>query len=254
MINEFEYKNLNTKELCIDVLYQRDIDRQRVRKIADNWNDVLVNPIKVSYRDGKYWVFDGQHTMAAFKVRNKGRDCSVPCRVHYGLTWMDEAELFLQQFGESRAVKMNDKFKTMFNMGHTDVVRMVKIAESIGVIVDFKGTQSYMHVNCLSTLYKAVTRFTDKEYLDMLEIIVAAWDGMPESFSAEIIKGLSMFMTVYKGEYKKDKLIVSLKKVRPRTIIAEGKISIATGDTKYARQIAFIYNKGRTSGRLDERM
>ena len=62
---DYEYKQINTKEICIDKLYQRELNRPRVNRIVKNWNPYLVNACKVSFRDGKYWVFDGQHTIAA---------------------------------------------------------------------------------------------------------------------------------------------------------------------------------------------
>ena len=44
--------------------YQRELNINRVRKIAAKFDPRLVNPPKVSYRNGHYYVFDGQHTIA----------------------------------------------------------------------------------------------------------------------------------------------------------------------------------------------
>lgn len=254
MNNDFEYKDLNTKQLCVDTLYQRSIDLARVNRIVNDWCDLLVNPIKVSYRDGKYFVFDGQHTVAAFKAKNKGKDCIVPCKVFYGLTWYDEADLFLKQTGDSRKVDMTAKFRTMFNMGHPDVVRMVTMAEKSGVKIDFKKAKGYYTIICLSTLFSCSKQLSDTEYAELFYIIGAAWDGHPDAYSSEIIKGLTKFITTYRGVYKRSALVSSLQKTTPRQIINEGKTSIAPGDAKYARQILSAYNRNRTSNRLQDKL
>lgn len=63
----YEYKQVNSAFIVIDEDYQRELDQNRVKRIVANFNPDLVNPIKVSYRNGKYYVFDGQHTLAALK-------------------------------------------------------------------------------------------------------------------------------------------------------------------------------------------
>lgn len=251
---DYEYKNLNTKQICVDPLYQRVLDTSRVNRIVNDFDERLVNPVKVSYRDGKYWCFDGQHTIAVMKRMNNGRDCVVGCKVFYGLTWFDEADLFLKQNGDSKAVDMTAKFHTMLNMGHKDVTRMIRLAESCGVTVDFKRAKNYYTIICLTTLYACSKKMNDDEYKEMFYIIRDAWDGHPDAYSAEIIKGLTRFMLTYNGEYKKSALVASLKKVTPRQIINEGKVSMSPGDTKYARQILNAYNRNRSSNRLPDRL
>ena len=61
--------------------YQRELNIHRVRKIAAAFDPRLLNPPKVSYRSGRYYVFDGQHTIAVLKLLNGGKDLMVR-RVH----------------------------------------------------------------------------------------------------------------------------------------------------------------------------
>ena len=49
--------------------YQRELNIHRVRKIVARFDPRLVNPPKVSYRNGHYYVFDGQHTVAVLRSR-----------------------------------------------------------------------------------------------------------------------------------------------------------------------------------------
>ena len=77
--------------------YQRELNPNRVRKIAAEFDEHIANDPKVSFRDGHYYVFDGQHTIAARKLRNGGQDLPIRCKVFYGLSELDEAILFAQQ-------------------------------------------------------------------------------------------------------------------------------------------------------------
>ena len=45
--------------------YQRNLNANRVKRIAAEFDERIANAPKVSYRDGHYYVFDGQHTAGA---------------------------------------------------------------------------------------------------------------------------------------------------------------------------------------------
>lgn len=81
----YEYKQVNSAFIVIDEDYQRELDQNRVKRIVAKFNPDLVNPIKVSYRNGKYYVFDGQHTLAALKMRNGGSSDSMRTEILGGL-------------------------------------------------------------------------------------------------------------------------------------------------------------------------
>ena len=53
--------------------YQREFDERKVKRIVDNFDERIANEPKLSYRDGNYYVFDGQHTIAARKAKNFAR-------------------------------------------------------------------------------------------------------------------------------------------------------------------------------------
>lgn len=90
--------DLNTKDLISNQPYQRDIDQKRVSYIVSNYDPHKFGIIKVSFRDGKCYVYDGQHRIAAFKVLNGDQDGFVKCEVHYGLAYEDEAKYFAEQY------------------------------------------------------------------------------------------------------------------------------------------------------------
>lgn len=253
----YEYRKMSTKELMVDDLYQRDIDPKRIAKMVKNYDPCLVNAIKVSYRDGKYFMFDGRHTSVMEKtVRGKGKDVVVDCKVFSGLTRLDEMELFVAQNGESAPVSVLAKLKALYNFGDPDVLGMVSAAQLAGVRVDFTKGQAMNKVTAVSTLMKIYLRAPREQYIDMLSVMRQAWAGIPDGFAREIMIGMEKFYQTYYGQFNSKDLIKSLSKIAPVQIVREGKsIGAATFTSSvYARIILRIYNNGRTTKRLEDKL
>lgn len=84
--------------------YQRDFNDPRTKRIVKDFDERIANEPKLSFRDNKYYVFDGQHTIAARKLINGGHNLPVLCKVYFGMTAEKEALLFAKQTGESAPV------------------------------------------------------------------------------------------------------------------------------------------------------
>lgn len=62
------YKIETVDSSLLEVLredYQKPLNEKRVAQIVAAFDENIANEPKVSYRDGHYYVFDGQHTVAA---------------------------------------------------------------------------------------------------------------------------------------------------------------------------------------------
>lgn len=71
--------------------YQRDQKLRQINDISKDFDERVANEPKVSYRDGRYFVFDGQHTIAARVHRNGGDPLPILCKVYFGMTEKEEA-------------------------------------------------------------------------------------------------------------------------------------------------------------------
>ena len=60
-------KVINSAFLEIPADYQRGLSIPNVEKMSAEFTELIANPPKVSYRDGHYFVFDGQHTIVTPK-------------------------------------------------------------------------------------------------------------------------------------------------------------------------------------------
>lgn len=252
---EVKYKQVNTKEIIVDEKGQRDVGKRdaQFRKIMRTFNPLLVNEVKVAFINGKYYCFDGQMTMKVLKARNGGRDLMVDCKVFYGMTSVEAADMFVHQNGTVSQVSTMDKLRVQYFNGDKNVIDFVRLTEMNGVIVDWSCAKGKNQVAAVSTLYKIYNAINEpREYCLFLQIIRDAWGGEHEGYRNEIMSGLHLFMKTYQGKYNPKTLVKKLSDVSPKSIIREAKVSTASGPRKYALQIFNIYNKNASTNRLPD--
>lgn len=248
---EKEWKMVKPSDIYVDPLYQRALDTRRVARMAKEYNPNIINPPKLSFRDGKLWVFDGQHTVSLWRQVHKGQDKAIECRVFYGMTWLDESELFCLQNGIDKDPTTNDKLRAAFNMGQPDVVDMVNCARLCNITVDFIVSPQVGRCCATATLYKAYKTLPRAAFIDMLTVINEAWGGEPDSLTGFVISGMTEFYKHYYGRFRQKELLKVLSRTSPAYIIREGKGLTGAAKNKYFRVILKAYNKKRSSGRFE---
>ena len=70
---KFAYQMVNSALLIPCIEYQRMLRMEKVSQIAENFSEYIANEPKVSYRDGRFYVFDGQNTVEARRTCNGGK-------------------------------------------------------------------------------------------------------------------------------------------------------------------------------------
>lgn len=245
------YMQVYSSKIFSDPAYQRPVDARRVRQIVEEFNPAVVSPIKVSERDGVYWVFDGQHTLEALKKRNGGNDLFVYCAVFYGLTREDEAFLFSMQTGISRGVKANLKLRALYLSGDETVVGLKRTIENLGIRFDFTAYQGPCKIVACATAYKIYMSLGQKDFEDMLKVILQSWEDEPDRLSKEMLNGMYYFFITYKSEFDMKKAISQFSKVPLRTVVMKAKGAVFGGDKRFSRELVRVYNYGLRN-RLDE--
>ena len=249
---KYEYKQINSAFILSDPDYQRALDVNRVKRIVANFNPNLVNPIKVSLRNGKYYVFDGQHTLAALKMKNNNQNLLVECKV-YRLTKEQEAELFAQQNGFSRVVGAIYKLKAQYTAKDVDVIDLVNLTAQSGLFIDFCRGRTNNRIVCVAKAYQIYKSTTAGEYVEILRMIKETWGGIPESLSTEILGGVFQFYRKYKGDFKYNTFVRQLSKANVNEIIRDGKAigNSWKGDIRFTIPIFNHYNKGLRVNKLE---
>lgn len=248
MSTEVKSMRINTKDIVVNPLAQRDVERRRAQfnKIMRYFNDDLVNPIKVAFIDGKYYCFDGQMTMKVLKARNGGQDLCVYCKCYYGLTDVDMANLFVNQNGIVSKVTVADKLRVLNNFGDSESVQVVRLTESEGLEISWNGQKGKNAIMAVATLIECF-RLLDgmnnpDDFKQVIRVIKGAWDGNPNGSCSEILKGITLFVKTYKGQFDESRLIRKLHEKLPSDIVRDARQDRSGGSRKYGVQILQIYN------------
>lgn len=138
----YKLENIDSSKIITPVsLYQRKTDTARVADIAADFDERIANEPKVSFRDGNYFVFDGQHTVMARIKCNGGKHLPILCKVYYDLSAEDEAKLFATQTGFSSNLTSGERLRAKAYANDQTTVNFIKANESLGVDVSFTNTK-----------------------------------------------------------------------------------------------------------------
>lgn len=85
-------------------------------------------------------------------------------------------------------------------------------------------------------------RETEPAYVEMLRIINEAWKGNVDSYLAGVIRGVARFISVYEGEYSRERLVQQLARTHPKTITQLAQKDTGSSANRHMRQILRIYN------------
>lgn len=124
-------------ELFIDDSYQRSIDtgpsRALINRIAVEWDWRMCMPLVVSRREDDFYVIDGQHRLAAAKLR--GDIPFLPCCVATYAGVADEAAMFVAMNRSRRAINRLDDFHAAKAGGDADTIAIAALIEGVGFTV-----------------------------------------------------------------------------------------------------------------------
>lgn len=244
--------DLNTKDLVSSQSYQRDIDQKEVAYIVSNYDPHQFGVIKVSYRDGRYYVFDGQHRITAFKIINGNQDGFVICEVHYGLTYEDEARYFAEQYLGAKKVNIIYRWRALYEAKEEPVYTIVNSVRAVGIDVKFTKSKLPNRIVAFKQLNDMWNKIGSEETLRILTLLKKSWESDVNAFDGNILMGMREFFITYPDEIAEETFIRQMKKTSPSTIVVEGKKDMLSKDgLNFAKVIWSKYNNGLKSKRLD---
>lgn len=178
---KFAYQMVNSALLIPCIEYQRMLRMEKVSQIAENFSEYIANEPKVSYRDGRFYVFDGQNTVEARRTCNGGKDVTIRCKVFYGLTKEDEATLFAIQTGNATCLTAGERLRANLVAENPDALYFVGITSNAGVEFAYDGIRAPWKIYCIGTAYELYKQYGCERYVEMLHIINEAWKGNVDS-------------------------------------------------------------------------
>ena len=238
----YEEKVINSAFLEIPAEYQRKLNIPNVEKMSAEFTELIANPPKVSYRDGHYFVFDGQHTIVTRRAMNGGQDLPIICKVYEGLTEEEEAMLFSRQTGVSTPLTAGAELRAALVGKDPESLAFVKATESTGLQLGLDSYRAPWKIICIRTAFKEYKAYGADLYKEALTMLAKGWEGDPDSLRSGILQGMVRFVALYQGEYDPDRLVKRLHTVHPMTLVNDEKSLSGTVSYKYMMLILRTYN------------
>lgn len=250
----YAMKLLRAGDIHIDRRYQRKIQTPMIRKIVEEFDYHEVNPVKVIYRSGEYYAFDGQQTTAGC-LQKFGDDYLLPCLIYDDVpSWQDEAKLFekINSKDAKKTVSDSDRWKSRMSRGDEIALDITAIANKYGLrICDSSGNKCKGVIRSIAALDAIYSAYGRDVLSETIEILSRSFMGDLASLQSPMLRATAMFVSKYTGLYNKKAFIDRLSKTTAANILRVGKASVATGNTKYARELLAIYN-GKSKTKLPD--
>lgn len=242
--------SLNMLDICSS--YQRDLDMNWVKHIILNYNPDLVQPIQVSHRNGRYYVFDGQHTKKALEMMF-GDSYPVLCKIYHGMSEEEEAEKFYAFNTSKKRMSSLAIIKAQTAYGDEEVQNFLQATRDAGFIIDpTKPSKCRYGIAAVKKAQRCFSILGPDVYKLMLSTLRRTWNGEHWSVSHNILGGMTILIRVFKGDIKVGQFVKRLSAFTDDDINREAShfYNLRT-QYRYAWALGILYNKRGSRGALD---
>lgn len=212
-------------KMFVDPAYQRVVEMDRVRGMANNFNPDAIGVVYVSKRTtgqfaGMYSIFDGQHRWELMKMMG-WTDQKMPALVFEGLSLEQEATLFRVYNQERTRPKPLALFKARVTEGDPDAVSLARVLDNLGLSYDsYANTKGIRAIDTIAKVQAACGLTVVRRALTAM---TQAWGHDADSLNGEVFKGVALLLFVYGGNVDVANLANKLKDHGPKQILARAR-------------------------------
>ncbi len=244
--NEFvpnvHFELVPIKDLVSNQDYQRNLSMIHVKKAVESFDLNQINPIKVSRRNGVYYVFNGQHTAEIVAMASGSRDTPVWCMIYDDLEYYEEADIFANQMKNVKPLLPIEIFNANCEAGNNQELVIKGLVESYDLKIS--GSSSPGNITAVGTLEIIYEKYGYEMLDHVLKLIIMTWEGEQKSFSSNILNGVVRLLFAFgdrlDDEIFKEKLgVVSIKELSK---LAKER---RAGSLGYAEAMLLFYNKNK---------
>lgn len=233
--------------------YQRQVNEKEVDRLIQEWDDRLLDPIIVSFRDGRFYVVDGQHRISAMRKMNGGREVMVVCKVCSGLTYEQEADLCFKLDKAKRRLSLSQSTNALAESGtDAEVAEIRRLVELAGFhwALGKKSGREY-EIIATRAIFNSYRLLGGPDFSRMLGLLSHTWRGNPRSLTAALLSGMALFLKTYGTELDDNHFIRRLSVIDPDEIIRRGRLDYSTSNNslRYARVLLEKYNGTRRTNK-----
>ena len=244
------YELIPIKNLVSNQDYQRNLSQKHVQKAAAHFDLYQINPVKVSRRDGINYVFNGQHTIEIIALVSGSRETPVWCMVYDDLIYTKEADIFANQMKYTKPLMPFEIFMANIEAGSDKQLIIKDLVESYDLEITSSASPGGI---CAVATLESIYDKSGYHGLDrVLRLCVGTWEGVPQSFSANMLNGISRVITAY-GDSLKDNLFKErLGRISVKELARTARDRRA-GSLGFAEAIVITYNKKNHSALQQEK-
>lgn len=212
-----EFRLLHKRLLKISEEYQRQTFESKVLAMSNTWSWIAAGAIIVGYRDGEYWVVDGQHRVLA--ANRRADIAELPCLVFGTDTIGQEAQGFLDVNTGRKPVSSLDKFRAQVIAGDPTAIYVESVFKNMK-IEPRRGAIKGLEITCLGWVMTRAAESKDDFETTLalaVELCKDSEQGMPE----KLLAGLHYIhrQVTAEGGLENKRLRNRIKQLGPITLV-----------------------------------
>lgn len=216
------FKYIRYEDLAIESAYQRPPSPQLINRIAKDFQPDKAWPLRVNFRDGRYYVMDGQHRMVA---GHKAGVKQFLCHVQTGKSLEEEARFFWET--QSKTARRNLTSYQLFNArlasGDDTAIRVKRICESVGVKL-VGSLRVGGDCQCVSALESVLYTWGEDALVEALELLMLCWGRDKNGLESWLVQGMAFLVNCVlgrDGKIDRVRMEKNLSTLRPADIKRE---------------------------------
>lgn len=207
--NSQNYNGVSYASIPLHLLSIPSYQRQKhsaVAKIAAEWNDKKCGAITVSYRDGKFWVVDGQNRVAAANIAGRP---SIFSMILTGLTKEEEIEMFVDQNENCKIVSAYDKLRAQADGGMEPGTELLQLCRDANITLKNRGYAAPGVLACAAVLRRCYDRIGKDGIVWIFDVIKSlGWNAVQRGYSAVVLRTLTnMYIQASDKTEAKDRIV-----------------------------------------------
>ena len=241
---------INSSQLKSKQPYQRKIDMKFIAECVKKFDPNKVDPVHVSYRDGIYYVIDGQHTVIILEAVNENRPVDIQCIVHKGMTYTDEADYYVDQYEKKHRHTFNEMTLASYEAGRKLPCELALEVSRVGGRLPYdKKTTTGMRINAIKKIEMLYKKDADDTIL-AIKCLVEAYSGRENTLQGEIIAGTMEFLKLYGDNIVTARLVEALAKYTPQILINTAKNLKMSYPINWTETLRDKYNEISRRGKI----
>lgn len=241
---------INSSQLKSKQDYQRKIDMKFVADCIAKFDPNKVEPVHVSYRDGVYYVIDGQHTILILEGVNGNKPVDINCIVHKGMNYTDESDWTVDQYEKKHHHTYNEMAVAKYEAGRELPCEIALKVKNVGGRLPYdKSAKTGMKIGAVKKVTTLYQKDSDHTIL-AIKCLIDAYKGRENTIPADIIAGTMEFLRLYDNQVLTSRLVEALSKYTPQLLTNTAKNLKMTYPINWTETLRDKYNEMSKKGRI----